>query len=187
MTNTTLLAPWLRRFLVEYLVTERNLSLNTQRSYRYTWRLLLPCLARSVKKSVDRLAVEDLSPERIKIFLADVEQTRHCGIATRNQRLAAIRSLAHFIGQNSPEHLQWCGQIRVVPFKKAPRSTITYLEKPEMDALLAAARGPRCNSSVTMLCFSFSITPELAPMRLPKSPSRILSWPTFQNGTTHPS
>jgi integrase/recombinase XerD len=86
--------------------------------------------------------VEDLSPERIKTFLADVEQTRHCGIATRNQRLAAIRSLAHFIGQNSPEHLHWCGQIRVVSFKKAPRSTITYLEKPEMDALLAAARGP---------------------------------------------
>jgi integrase/recombinase XerD len=142
MINTTLLAPWLRRFLLEYLVTERNLSLNTQRSYRDTWRLLLPCLARAVKKSVDRLAVEDLSPDRIKIFLADVEQTRHCGVATRNQRLAAIRSLAHYIGQNSPEHLQWCGQIRVVPFKKSPRSTITYLEKPEMDALLAAARGP---------------------------------------------
>jgi integrase/recombinase XerD len=142
MTNTTLLAPWLRRFLLEYLVAERNLSLNTQRSYRDTFRLLLPPLARSVKKSVDRLAVEDLSPERIKTFLADVEQTRHCGIATRNQRLAAIRSLAHFIGQNSPEHLHWCGQIRVVSFKKAPRSTITYLEKPEMDALLAAARGP---------------------------------------------
>jgi site-specific recombinase XerD len=141
MTNVALLGFWLKRFLLEHLLTERNLSLNTQRSYRDTFRLLLPFLARVAKKSVDRLTVEDLSAERIKAFLVHVEQTRRCGIGTRNQRLAAVRSLAHFIGQNSPEHLQWCGQIRVVPFKKAPRSTITYLEKPEMDALLAAAQG----------------------------------------------
>lgn len=141
MINVALLGPWLKRFLLEHLITERNLSLNTQKSYRDTFRLLLPFLARAAKKSVDRLTVEDLSPERIKVFLAHVEQTRHCGISTRNQRLAALRSLAHFIGQNSPEHLQWCSQIRGVPFKKAPRSMITYLEKPEMDALLAAAQG----------------------------------------------
>jgi integrase/recombinase XerD len=84
----------------------------------------------------------ELSPERTIFFLAGVEQTRHCSAATRNQRLAALRSLALFIGQNSPEYLQWCGQVRVISFKRAPRSTITYLEKPEMDALLAAAQGP---------------------------------------------
>ena len=37
-----------------------------------------------------------------------------------------------------PEHVAWCGQIRVVPPKRAPRSCITYLEKSEMDALLEA-------------------------------------------------
>ena len=34
MTKTTLIGPWVRRFLLEYLVTERNLTRNTQRSYR---------------------------------------------------------------------------------------------------------------------------------------------------------
>jgi integrase/recombinase XerD len=51
MNDTALLNPWLRRFLLEYLVTERNLSRNTQRSYRDTFRLLLPLLARLVKKT----------------------------------------------------------------------------------------------------------------------------------------
>ena len=67
-----------------------------------------------------------------------MEEKRGCGVATRNQRLAAIHSLAHFIGLHSPEHIEWCGQVRVVPFKKAPVVPVCYLEKEEMDALLAA-------------------------------------------------
>jgi integrase/recombinase XerD len=182
MTSAALLGPWLKRFLLENLVTERNLSLNTQRSYRDTFRLLLPFLVHLAKKSVDRLTVEDLSPERIKAFLANVEQTRHCGITTRNQRLAALRSLAHFIGQNSPEHLQWCGQIRVVPFKKAPRSTITYLEKTEMDALLAVAQGssPQHRRDHALLLFLYNTGARadeaaqslLSDLELPHAPKR---------------
>lgn len=72
------------------------------------------------------------------MFLRDLEEQRGCGIPTRNQRLAAIRSLAGFIGRNSPEHIQWCGEIRSIPFKRAARSLVTYLEKDEMEALLAA-------------------------------------------------
>src|ERR1035437_9369056 len=141
MTNHSLLGLWLKRFLLEHLISVRNLSQNTQRSYRDTFCFLVSSLARQSQKSVDQLTVDDVHVERVKFFLAELEQARHCGISTRNQRLAAIRSLAHFIGQNSPEHLHWCTQIRGIPFKKAPRPTITYLEKIEIDALLAAAQG----------------------------------------------
>jgi len=41
-----LLGPWVRRFLLEHLVAERNLARNTQRSYRDTLRQLLPFAAR---------------------------------------------------------------------------------------------------------------------------------------------
>jgi site-specific recombinase XerD len=92
----------------------------------------------SCRSRVDQLRVEDLSAERIRAFLLDLEERRGCGAATRNQRLAAIHSLAHFIGLHSPEHLLWCGQIRTIPSKKSARPLVTYLEKDEMDALLAA-------------------------------------------------
>ena len=42
MTETTSLGTWVRRFLLEHLVGERNLARNTQRSYRDTLVLLLP-------------------------------------------------------------------------------------------------------------------------------------------------
>ena len=34
MKDEKLLGPWVRRFLLEHLVAERNLSRNTQASYR---------------------------------------------------------------------------------------------------------------------------------------------------------
>jgi integrase/recombinase XerD len=46
MKNECLLGPWVRRFLLEYLVAERNLSRNTQASYRDTLMLLLPFASR---------------------------------------------------------------------------------------------------------------------------------------------
>jgi integrase/recombinase XerD len=138
MTDTALLGPWVRRFLLEHLVGERNFARNTQQSYRDTLRLLLPFSASRLRKPIDRLKAEDLSADHIREFLHDLEIQCGCSVATRNQRLAAIHSLAHFIGLHSPEHVRWCGEIRAILLKRAPQSLVTYLEKVEMDALLEA-------------------------------------------------
>jgi integrase/recombinase XerD len=136
MQKTALLGSWVRRFLLEHLVVERNLARNTQISYRDTLVLLLPFLSRSRKASVDRLAVEELTPTIVRRFLEHLEKDRDCSVATRNQRLGAIHSLAKFIATHSPEHVSWCTEIRNVPFKKTAKPVIPYLEKPEMDAVL---------------------------------------------------
>ena len=141
MTNYALLATWIKRFLQEYLISDRNLSANTQHSYRDTICLLVPFIARQARKTNEKIDVEDITAERLKKFLLDLEQSRHCSISTRNQRLAAIHSLGKFIGLHSPEYLQWYGQINAIPFKKASHKMITYLEKTEMDALLKASEG----------------------------------------------
>jgi integrase/recombinase XerD len=138
MSDADLLGTWIRRFLLDYLVRECNLARNTQHSYRDTLTLLLPFAALQVRKEVDQISVTELSAEVVRLFLQHLEDSRKCGVATRNQRLAAIHSLARFIGLRSPEHISWSGQIRTIPSKRAPRSTITYLEKSEMDALLNA-------------------------------------------------
>jgi site-specific recombinase XerD len=136
MTNPSLLGPWVRRFLIEHLIGERNLSHNTQASYRDTLALLLPFAAQAVKCPLDRLIIESLSAAIVRRFLGYIENTRGCSIATRNQRLAAIHSLARFIALHNPEYLAWYTEIRAVPFKKTAKPTLAYLEKPEMDALL---------------------------------------------------
>jgi integrase/recombinase XerD len=171
MRDTSLLGPWVRRFLMEHLVSERNLARNTQRSYRDALRLLLPALARCVRKPVDRLAVIDLSADRLRQLLNELEEKRGCAIATRNQRLAAIHALARFIGLHAPELVEWCGQVRTVPFKKAPRTPVTYLEKPEMDALLATpdtttAQGRREHALLLFLYNTGARADEAAQVRI---------------------
>jgi integrase/recombinase XerD len=138
MTDRTSLGHWVRRFLLEYAGSERNLSPNTRASYRDMLVQLLPFVATSTGSAVDKLVVTDLSALVVRAFLAHLEKKRRCSTATRNQRLGSIHALARFIGMNSPEHVEWCGQIRMVPIKKSAATSITYLEKPEMDMLLAA-------------------------------------------------
>jgi site-specific recombinase XerD len=138
MRNTKLVAPWVRRFLLEHLVADLNLARNTQASYRDALTLLLPFVAKQQGHAIDLLETEQLAPDVVRRFLAHVEDERHCSVSTRNQRLAAIHAFARFIGTRSPEHLAWCAELTAIPFKKAAKGTLPYLEKPEMDALLAA-------------------------------------------------
>jgi integrase/recombinase XerD len=185
MRDTSLLGPWVRRFLMEHVVGERNLAPNTQRSYRDTLQLMLPVIARRARKPVDRLRVIDVSADRVRQFLIHLEEERRCGIATRNQRLAAIHALARFIGSHAPELVEWCGQVRAVPFKKAPQALVTYLEKPEIDALLVTpdmmtAQGRRDHALLLFLYNSGARADEAAQVRigdltLPQVPDRDLA------------
>jgi integrase/recombinase XerD len=106
---------WVRRFLSEHLVHERGVSRNTQQSYRDTFCLFLPFAAAHHKTTVDKLVIDDLSPYVVLGFLLHLEQVRRCSVATRNQRLATLHAFARFTGESSPEHLEWCRQIRNVP------------------------------------------------------------------------
>lgn len=48
---------WIRRFLCEYLTNIRNLSANTLKSYRNAIRLLMPFIAKCVKKKWTRYSL----------------------------------------------------------------------------------------------------------------------------------
>jgi integrase/recombinase XerD len=96
----------------------------------------LPFASKRTGVAIDKMTVTDLSPSVVRQFLDYLERERRCTGVTRNQRLGTIHSLARFIGMRSPVHLSWCTEVRLVPFKKTDKTLITYLEKPEMDALL---------------------------------------------------
>jgi integrase/recombinase XerD len=138
MKTTSFVSVWVKRFLLEYLISTKNLSKNTQLSYRDTFRLLLPFAAKKNKKRIDQLLIEEISSTVVKAFLTELETERGCSMATRNQRLSAIHAFAKFVGLYSPELVEWCRQVQMVPFKRAQHTLITYLEKSEMDALLNA-------------------------------------------------
>jgi site-specific recombinase XerD len=137
MPELAILGPWLRRFLVEHIVTERNLARNTRASYRDTFSLLLPFVSGKLHKPVERLTVCDLTSQVVLQFLAHLEEVRGCSARTRNQRLAAIRAFARFIGSRDPAHVEWCGHIRAIASKKSMAPAVGWLTKAEMEAMLA--------------------------------------------------
>ncbi len=158
MFNSHPLGPFVRRFLLENVVADRNLSLNTQKSYRDAIRLLLRFIAERYGINPTRLTVEDVNAEVVRHFLAYLEKERGSSLATGNQRLTAIRSLFHFISQCVPELVNLATQIEAVPLRKTVSPTITYLEKEEMDALLAVPdrRRPQGQRDYALLLFLYN-------------------------------
>lgn len=150
MADHSLLSPWIRRFLLEHLIAERNLAHNTQQSYRDAFCLLLPFASKLRKKRVDALTIYDLSGDVIKAFFTELERVRRCTVGTRNQRLAAIHALGRFIGERSPEHVQWCGEIRSIPFKRCEKNSITYLER--RSRCPPGSPGPKHKAGAQRLC-----------------------------------
>ena len=131
-----LLGPWVQRFLVQHLVTERNLSRNTCKSYRDTFKLLVPFACAQLGKQDYQLAVPDLSSELVRRFLDHLEDERGCSAYTRNQRLTAIRAFARFVASRDPAHVAWRGHISAIASKKATTKPVPWLAVDEMQALL---------------------------------------------------
>jgi site-specific recombinase XerD len=158
MRDPRTLGPWLRRFLADYIVIERQLASNTQKSYRDSFKLLLPFISTKVHKPVDRLDVEDLTPSRVLQFLAHLEEERDCSVQTRNQRLTAIRSFARFVASRDPVHLAWCAQIRAITTKKAAPQPVSWMTKDEMEALLAVPdrQTPQGRAEHALLLFLYN-------------------------------
>ena len=159
MTATThALGPFVRRFLLEEIVADRNLSINTQRSYRDTFRLLFRYLTDHHATDPTAVTVEQITVDVVRAFLAHLEEQRHCAIATRNQRLAALRSLFRYIGRQVPELVERATQIQGVPLRRAVQPTIPYLEKAEVDAVLAVPdrRTPQGRRDYALLLFLYN-------------------------------
>ena len=135
-TSTDYLGYWMRRFFNEHVITVRNLSRNTLKSYRDTFRLLIKHMHAEHHIAPDKLLVTDISKERVISFLNILQTQRGVSESTRNQRIAAIQSFAKYLSLQAPEHIEWCREMRNIPKKRAEKNLITYLEKAEMDALL---------------------------------------------------
>src|SRR3546814_10267682 len=60
------------------------------------------------------------------------------GARSRNTRLAAVRSFFRYVAMNEPEWLLHCQRILALPDKRYVKRSVTFLDGPEIAALLAA-------------------------------------------------
>jgi hypothetical protein len=88
----TPLAPLLTGYLRDYMPRQRGYSPLSCETYAYGFQLLLAFAAKRTGKRPSQLHVEQLDAKLILDFLTHIEGERGNGAATRNLRLAAIKS-----------------------------------------------------------------------------------------------
>lgn len=137
MTTATL-PTLVQQFFTDRLCTQMAASPNTIASYRDTFRLLLQFASEQTGKAPTQLTVEQVDVTLVGDFLVHVEDKRRNSARSRNARLAAIRSFFRFVAMKEPAHLLHCQQILAMPGKRYVRRTVEFLDRAEMNALLAA-------------------------------------------------
>jgi len=129
-------AKTLTRFLSEYLPGQRNLSTNTIKSYRDTFKQLLIFCNSELSIKPEHLTFAKIKVGTIRDFLIWLEKTRNVGINTCNQRLAAIHSFYRYTQSEQPEILLECQKMLGIPFKKRGKKTVLYLSRESLKYLL---------------------------------------------------
>ena len=137
MTIATLPA-LIQQFFTDRLCTQMEASPNTIAGYRDTFRLLLRFVSDHTGRVPTKLKIEDIDAVLVGDFLTHVETQRHNNARSRNTRLAAIRSFFRFVAMSEPAYLLHCQRILAMPSKRYVRRTVEFLDRVEMDALLAA-------------------------------------------------
>jgi site-specific recombinase XerD len=140
MNTKTSLPTLLRGFFEAYLAAQRDVSPNTVFAYRDSIKLLLRFAARRTGRQVIRLRVDDLGADTVLAFLAYLEAERKNCVATRNCRLIAVHRFFAYVADVDPQHAELCRRVLDIPVKKTVSSTMTYLDRDEMKALLAMPR-----------------------------------------------
>jgi integrase/recombinase XerD len=134
----TALAPILEAFFTDRLMTQRGASPHTIASYRDTFTLLLGHIHQQTGKLPAQLDLADLDAAMIGAFLQQLEASRGNSAATRNARLAAIRSLFRYASLRAPEHAALIGRVLAIQPKRSTTTIVSFLTRGELDALLAA-------------------------------------------------
>src|SRR5690606_19182135 len=117
----------LTRFLSDYLPSQRNVSTNTIKSYRDTFKQVLMYFGLELNIKPEILTFEKIKAENIRDFLLWLEKKRNVSINTRNQRLAAIHSFYRYTQSEHPEILLECQRILGIPLKKREKKTVEFI------------------------------------------------------------
>lgn len=125
-------------FFERHLPLERNASRNTILAYRDALKLFLAHAAEATGTAVDELDHSVLDVDRVRSFLDWLAQERYNAPRTRNQRLAALKAFARYMGSVAPEHLERCRRVRELAPAAFEKPEIEYLTIDEIGQLLQA-------------------------------------------------
>lgn len=125
--ETTDFAKYLSAFLTKYLAGERNYSPNTILAYKDAFVQFITFMKEQKNVAVQKLTLERITKDVVVDFLDWIQENRHCSNATRNHRLAALRSFFIYMQYESPERMQEWQKILSIKVKRHEKQSIKYL------------------------------------------------------------
>jgi integrase/recombinase XerD len=129
-------AKLLSQYLSDYLPGQRNVSHNTIKSYRETFKLFLK-YCKGCGISIERLCLQQIDERLIVSFLTWLEEDRRSSIGTRNQRLACIHGFFRYIQIEKSDGMLAYQKVLSIPMKKAPVPVVNHLTPDALKLILA--------------------------------------------------
>jgi site-specific recombinase XerD len=126
-----------RRYLLEYLPSQRRFSENTVRSYRQGLNLYVSYLRDVMQIPTNRIAFRDCTRDSMLGFLDWLGAERGCGATSVNQRLMVLRSFFKYAGETDCAYAAFGADAAAIPARKAKGRTVDFLTEQALKALLA--------------------------------------------------
>ena len=180
----TPIAPLITSFLRDYMPRQRGYSPHSCEAYALSFKLLFMFAAKRLHTKPTQLSIEQLDTPMILDFLAHIERDRGNGAATRNLRLAAIKTFMRYVEYQVPSALEQIGQIHAIPVKRHDHKLVLHLTMEEVRAILnapdLATRPGVRDRAMIHLCFAAGLRVSelvgtmLANLSLQRTPSLVV-------------
>ena len=162
---------YLPKFLDFELRKNMNVSENTILSYKYAFISLFEFIKENYNKNIKTITLEMINKDIIEEYLRYLEVVKKNSIATRNQRLAAIKSFYNYLALEDIEYLPLCNEILSLKMKKNQQETVKYLSKEGIKEILSlpntsTKKGIRDLAILTLLYDSGARVQELITLKV---------------------
>lgn len=129
---------YLSKFLKDYLIIERNMSLHTVRSYKKTFQTLIEYLVKIKEFKLKDITFENVTREIIIEFLNYLEEGKKNSIRTRNQRLASLKAFYQYCVIDEINNIDNIRKILSIKAKKDVKKVMNYLTEEELQKLFTS-------------------------------------------------
>ena len=126
---------YVQRYFSSYLIGQHNYGKNTVASYRDTFKLLLTFLDGNHQRKKN-IPISDVDKSCILRFLNWLDMERGNSPATRNVRLAHLKSFFHYVRIEEPALADQCENVMNVPFTKVEKCPPKYMDEDSVSHML---------------------------------------------------
>jgi site-specific recombinase XerD len=138
MKNDNSIQALIQKYFLQWLMAQRNVSPETVKSYRDTFRLYLRYLERHCSVAPMKMSAVQFDADHILGFLSYLDGERGNSSKTINNRLAALHSFVKYLTFELPEYSGLLNRSLMVPFRRTERRQMDFLTEDEFSAMKKA-------------------------------------------------